>query len=304
MRVPASALALALVLTGGLRAAEPFVVATYNIRSAAGNGNLEVLGRELPHLVTRPRKMPDRIAMALHQQRVDLVGLQEAQGRGGRSLGVDQPKRIARRLGMQHTFKAAKKGLFGITDNTGNAVLSAYEIRHKEGFKVSGSRSANLAIVDHPAFPEGMLIVNTHLSTGRDGAPRREELEVIAERIAAHRLPTVMMGDFNAQPDSDEIRWLLAGGMGREFVDAHAAAGAGEGLTAPALEPRHRIDYIFVTPDLAVQEVRAIEEYAPLSDHLPVVATLVPAGSLRRPPVTTQALPGPAAWVGFLGQLD
>ena len=71
--------------------------------------------------------------------------------------------------------------------------------------------------------------------------------------------PTILAGDFNAVPDSDEIRRLTGLSTpyrpGRVFTDAWAAVGDGPGHTwtrdnphaGDALWPRRRLDYVFVS---------------------------------------------------------
>ena len=72
--------------------------------------------------------------------------------------------------------------------------------------------------------------------------------------------PAVLVGDFNAEPEADEIRFLrgltsLGGSKRVFFQDAFALAGDGSpGFTfarrnpfaAPLREPDRRIDYVFV----------------------------------------------------------
>ena len=70
--------------------------------------------------------------------------------------------------------------------------------------------------------------------------------------------PPIIAGDFNAEPDSDEIRFMTGGhsidGRAVYFHDAWRVAGErGDGITwsnrnayvRPNLEPDRRIDYIF-----------------------------------------------------------
>jgi endonuclease/exonuclease/phosphatase family metal-dependent hydrolase len=72
-------------------------------------------------------------------------------------------------------------------------------------------------------------------------------------------MPVVLCGDFNAEPDSDEIRFLSSltalEGRTTSYQDAWRVAGDGPGWTqdwrtnpiAAALNvPRKRIDYVFV----------------------------------------------------------
>jgi endonuclease/exonuclease/phosphatase family metal-dependent hydrolase len=90
------------------------------------------------------------------------------------------------------------------------------------------------------------------------------QVKAIAEAVArlapiGKSFPPVLVGDFNAEPDADEIRYLrgLTGLGGRYvyFADAFGVAGDGSpGTTfskqnpfaAPMREPERRIDYVFV----------------------------------------------------------
>jgi hypothetical protein len=87
--------------------------------------------------------------------------------------------------------------------------------------------------------------------------------ELSRRRRPRDGFPPILVGDFNAQPESAEIRYVrglqsLEGGS-VHFRDAWASAGHGDGTTwsnanayaRPALEPDRRIDYIFVGPPLA-----------------------------------------------------
>ena len=114
--------------------------------------------------------------------------------------------------------------------------------------------------------PHGELpVFVTHLNWKlHHGSVRLRQVVAIAERICElcpigeARLPPVLMGDFNADPDSDEIRFLRGAatidGKSVYFADAWGHAGQGPGYTfdrknrfaALAHEPPRRIDYIFV----------------------------------------------------------
>ncbi len=71
-------------------------------------------------------------------------------------------------------------------------------------------RVALAAEVDTPVGPRPFYV--THLNWRRNHSPiRRLQLAVIARHIAEHTGDTaraVLCGDFNAKPDSDEIRML------------------------------------------------------------------------------------------------
>ena len=109
--------------------------------------------------------------------------------------------------------------------------------------------------------------------------------------------PPIVVGDFNTEPDSDEIRYLrgyssLGTGKRVYFADVFGVAGDGTAgvtfskhnpLAATVHEPERRLDYVFVRgPDLrlrgAPQAARVCFD-APYegvfpTDHFGVVATI------------------------------
>lgn len=151
----------------------------------------------------------------------------------------------------------------------GNALLTQYPVRAVFRFAlpdlVSGeARSLLGAFLD---APDGVLpVFVTHLNWKlHHGAVRLAQVRHIVDRIAelvpenAGMLPAVLMGDFNADPDSDEIRFLrgLKVDEGRSVFFADAWVYGGDGTSGAtfcrtndyarvAREPSRRIDYIFV----------------------------------------------------------
>ena len=147
----------------------------------------------------------------------------------------------------------------------GNAVLSRHPITETQTFAlpnhgVDRGRSLTLARLQTPAGSLPFFV--THLSWRyHEGYVRLQQAQEVARLVKAHApilgLPPVLCGDFNAEPDSDEIRFLrglhVAGGQSTYFADAHAWKGEGAGHTwdvrNPFTEPEglnRRIDYIFV----------------------------------------------------------
>jgi len=108
---------------------------------------------------------------------------------------------------------------------------------------------------------------DTHLNYRlHHGREREEQVKEIDAALATHAdsVPQILMGDFNARPESDEIRWLSGlttlGGRRTLYQDAWARKHPGEpGWTWSAANPGtailaflqqdRRLDYIFVTPE-------------------------------------------------------
>ncbi len=149
----------------------------------------------------------------------------------------------------------------------GNLVASRWpivksEVRRLPGLEGGEPRAVTAALIESPA---GLLpVLSTHLDSELHRGHVRERqvlaLDAFARAWAAEGdLPAVLLGDFNAHPDSNEIRFLrgLATLDGRStyFQDAWDSA-PGSGYTwdnrnrfaAFAWEPDRRIDYVFVGP--------------------------------------------------------
>jgi endonuclease/exonuclease/phosphatase family metal-dependent hydrolase len=151
----------------------------------------------------------------------------------------------------------------------GNAILSAHPIVEHQAFELPGRESGEVrgllyALVSHPAGALPVFV--THLNWKlHHGAVRVRQVKFLCDKVFElapvddSRLPPVVMGDFNAEPESDEIRYLRGlatlEGASVYFADAWAQAGDGtpghtfdrrNRFAAVAHEPSRRIDYIFV----------------------------------------------------------
>jgi len=179
----------------------------------------------------------------------------------------DQLTEIADGLGYQLAYGIASD--YGNGLKFGNGLLSRHPISVERTFQLPGGDSGETRALLYASCetPHGSLpVFVTHLNWKlHHGAVRQRQVAFIAERIAelapvgGSHLPPVLMGDFNAEPDSDEIRYLkgLCSLEGKTvyFADAWTYAGEGPGYTfdrtnnqyaAKAHEPPRRIDYIFV----------------------------------------------------------
>jgi endonuclease/exonuclease/phosphatase family metal-dependent hydrolase len=136
------------------------------------------------------------------------------------------------------------------------------DVRQLPGREGAEPRTVLAALVETPA---GLVpVLTTHLDCEFDAGWVRERQVLLLDQLARElsrraELPPLVLGDFNAHPDSTEMRFLrgLASLEGRStyFQDAWEAAGpGGPGCTwdnrnrfaACAYEPNRRIDYILV----------------------------------------------------------
>jgi endonuclease/exonuclease/phosphatase family metal-dependent hydrolase len=198
------------------------------------------------------------VAQVIEDSGAEVVGLQELSRGWLISGGTDLLPLFARRLEMPAAMYGPAADPIG-----GNGLLSqrafltgGYEsLPHLDGLV---GRCYVWGQLEWPG-DESMLIMVTHLDSERSDI-RLAQIQALLDGWGG-RSQTILMGDFNAQPGSQEIQTILAAG----FRDAWTEAGQPE---------RPRIDWIFITPDLDVQDVVMIE--SPASDHPAFAATILP----------------------------
>jgi endonuclease/exonuclease/phosphatase family metal-dependent hydrolase len=201
------------------------------------------------------------IAATIDALAPDVVALQEVWGESG---GTNLAAELAAELGY-HAAYAARLHLDGV--DFGNAVLSRWPISSSTPTPLPAppatdeQRLVLRADVDGPRGP--IQVFSTHLNWRFDhSAVRQEQVRTIADAVAGARprsYPPILCGDFNAVPDSDEVRMLTGRASGPVeglvFHDAWEVAGdGGPGHTwsnanpyaVLDLEPDRRIDYVFV----------------------------------------------------------
>ena len=256
-------------------------VMTYNIKHGQTNAECEAPegGGAAP---------PDcgldlsRVIAVIRAHDPDIVGLQEVDRFWARSGGEDQPERLAEALGMTPCYGPnldhAPDAHAGVRHQYGTLILSRYpmtgcETRALPRTGDNEQRGLTRAIVE--ARGVRLQVYNTHLHV--TAADRRLQSADLARAVdAAPPGPKILLGDFNARPDAGELDPILT-----RFTDAWVQAGRPtadnpHGLTSPArldAPPRSRIDYVFVSPGIAVRSARVpVDANTRLaSDHYPVV---------------------------------
>lgn len=233
-------------------------VMTYNIRNGRG---------------TDDRIDLDRVAEVIASFEPDVLALQEVDCGRQRSGALDQAGELARRLGMEASFAACVEDgseRYGIATLSRLPLVSARQVMlpHRAGARRSEPRCA--LVTRHTWGPAAVRrtidLVNTHLSILRGERPA--QVAAIASALGADE-DLVIAGDLNCRAGARTRRALCRGLRS-------AAPGA---RSWPSRLPLLPLDHILVRGDLAV--VRAGTWTAPgarrASDHLPVVAELVPA---------------------------
>lgn len=263
-------------------------VLNYNIHHGAGNDACTAPPKTVP---PRPECSLNlaRIADVIRAQQPDVVTLQEVDRFWARSAYVDQPAALGGLLGMEHACYGANLVHEADTHadrphEYGTLILSRFPILECRNtylpkiVQTNEQRGLLEALIAVRGVP--VRVYNTHLQHNH-AEERALQVRTILDLIGAAGEPTVLAGDLNARPAAAELQPLYAS----EFVDAWLAGGnGGPGYTYPAdtdREPDRRIDYLFVSPDIAVhQTVVALDDATRLAaDHLPVVAGLTVPGA-------------------------
>jgi len=208
---------------------------------------------------------PDRVAEILGAVDADIVGIQEAAGQHVALLRsayphtvvwpAESPKGVA--LASRHPIVASE--VFETQPDGHRAIRAELDV---DGRRV-------VVFVAHPSVP-------------RYGSrSRTREVDGLLERIRAETEPTLVLGDCNLTPRSEDYARLA-----EVLEDSWAEAGRGPGWTWPVppglasgaiallkLGPILRIDYVWHTPELPAVAARVWPARAG-SDHLPVVVDL------------------------------
>jgi endonuclease/exonuclease/phosphatase family metal-dependent hydrolase len=246
----------------------------------------------------------DRLRVIRHHLEAlapDVLALQEVIRLEG-EYEVNQAEDIARGFGYHIAFG---RGIDAKPWGLGNAILSKWPITRTLTFGLPGTDEARSVVFAEVDSPTGKLpVFSTHLNWKLDeGHIRQLQVRALASFVASVSpanvedvLPPIVMGDFNAEPDSDEIRFMRGhtslNGTCVYYADSFALSGDGSaGITFSRTnpnaltlrEPNRRIDYVFVRgPDEKLRgeplEARVCFD-TPLgdvwaSDHFGVVATI------------------------------
>jgi endonuclease/exonuclease/phosphatase family metal-dependent hydrolase len=221
-----------------------------------------------------------RTADQIRSSGAEVAGLQEVDRHWAqRSDFVDQAQWLARELNM-HVVYGANLDRDPLSPGQprrqyGTAILSAHPILSSRNTllpRPQGGEQRGLLEAVVNVRGVRVRIANTHLQHN-SAVERAAQVEAIMELLAGSREPVVLTGDLNARPNDPEIAPLST-----RYDDAWVEGGEGDGFTFSAANPSSRIDYIFVSPEIAVESATVLDSTA--SDHLPVVAELELPGRL------------------------
>ncbi|WP_171655149.1 endonuclease/exonuclease/phosphatase family protein [Paenibacillus foliorum] len=232
-------------------------VMSYNIRHGEGNDNkLDI----------------NRTANVIRESNAEIVALQEVDKNWSeRSDFMDQAKHLGEILGMHYAFapnvdESPAKGK-SERRQYGTAVLSKYPIVESNQYTLpkieesSEKRGLLETVIDVDGV--NVTVYSTHMSIiAGERVVQIKELAKITEEKAG---PVIFMGDFNAKPNTFEMRPMF-----KRFSEAFQ--GKRNAYTAPVTKPAYQIDYILFNNNFELMRSDIIQTEA--SDHLPIFAQL------------------------------
>ncbi len=219
----------------------------------------------------------ETIAAWMRSHEADVVALQEADGPSAWSGKIDHVARLAHLAGYSSAFRGDHNP-FGSTATplaSGTALLARGELADagSHAFGTSWRDTKGFVVARLPVVEWGIDVdlISVHLDFL---APSRrlDQIDRLADILADRpERPRILLGDLNCCSAIDpEVHDRIESRLG-----LHTHEPEGGEATFPSRRPRLRLDWIFASPELRFLAYRT--HGRPLSDHLGVVADLVPA---------------------------
>ena len=224
----------------------------------------------------------------------DIIGMQELDSCANRTGNVYQIEAFAAEMGPDwgYTYAPALKpfqgGAYGVGqtwDGTKREVVKSFNLVLPKG---KGSETRALAVVEY----EDLVFASTHLDHRNDSSQLAQAVlvtETLEGLYGAGSKPVILVGDFNAYPDSQTItycreHWDVLNDVSKTTYPKWKEIKAMEVKPQTIAEtPGFCIDYIMVLKNSAKYELVKIDTCVPFeagdvfqsSDHLPVYADLI-----------------------------
>ncbi len=207
----------------------------------------------------------DEITKFLKSADADIIGLQEVQADApGRDI-----IRYLKDLGYQHVFAPIQKTWEGKTWNDGPAIFSKYKISKTETYILSKNDSRAAVRADIEIGDEILHVFSTHLIHTHQQQSSEQENQILNLLKSLLEQQTIVMGDFNATPESAGITMLKNVLVDSDPSSAPTWSAYPEGcLVCNPQAVDTRLDYIFTSKDIKTSSFKVGNSRG--SDHLPI----------------------------------
>lgn len=196
-------------------------------------------------------------ASTIEASGADIVALQEVDTGRPTSYMIDDALWLAYRLGMEAVYLPCVERLTGIALLSRHPIVDADVLLLPSELEQTGMIWAQVEGAGAPANAFAIWM-------GLEPEERARQLDAALPFLDAHPGPAAFGGDFNSTPDSPVYARISDAG----FVDPFVALGLGSPPTDPAIDPRVRIDFVWLR-DLPALDAQVLESMA--SDHRLVV---------------------------------
>ena len=213
----------------------------------------------------------EQIADYISSQHPDIVALQECDWATNRTRA---PHQNGVKFVNELAYHTGMFGIYGKSINYaggyyGIGLLSRYPILRYERVLLpnDGKTEQRSMLIADIELPDGQVItfVNTHLEV-KTAQMRIEQVQFINEYLKDCPNQLFLAGDMNATPDTEEMEMLRKG-----WTDLTDRV-----YTYSTSKPQIKIDYIYAKPAENVELLgTAVKEDVMLSDHFPVISTIV-----------------------------
>jgi endonuclease/exonuclease/phosphatase family metal-dependent hydrolase len=236
-----------LILFGLVSAqAKELTIVSYNIRHGANmQGELKL----------------EDTAKVLKSLKADVIALQEVDQKTTRTAKVAQAEYLGKQLGMHHVFGKAMDYKGG---GYGQAILSKYPILESKVHQLPAGGEPRIAlevVVEHEKGKK-LSFVSIHLDHLSEKI-RQAQIKALIEELKEVRHPVVLLGDFNAKPESDSMKLF-----NDEWFNVPKK---GNALTYPANVPTIEIDYFMLRGWKTDGLTCKVIEEKNVSDHRPLM---------------------------------
>ena len=209
----------------------------------------------------------DIMAKAILDVGADIVGLNEMRSAGETDQFEAQVAILAEKTGMPYYY-FAKAVYFPNGGPYGNGILSRIPIVKAETViipdpnprKYEGYYETRCVL--KVELENGVTVLVSHFGLMPDEA--ENAVETVLSHVADQKC--ILMGDFNLKPDSPLLAPIF------EKMQDAAEGFCADTLSVPTDKPDRKIDYIFVSRDVAVEDADIPAIVA--ADHRPHVATV------------------------------
>ena len=211
------------------------------------------------------------IGQLIKQYEPDFVALQEVDQNTHRTNCLHQNNRD---FITELAYYSGMQGLFGPTirfsgGHYGIGLLSRHQFVDVQNIKLPHP----VASMEQRGLLQGTFVLAdgdtimfacTHLEAF-DSISRAAQAEFLLEHFVGTTLPVILAGDFNASPDDDVINQLMG-----QWLDCTVGD-----FTFSVKNPKEKIDYILARPAGAWRTIESQVIPVKMSDHYPVIATVV-----------------------------